>query len=77
MFSPTIRATASRKLQCVDAHVQRLRGKLSGPMIRHSALVRQGKDYGKPRMTYKDYTMTESGLQYQVRWGGAGAHGSM
>ncbi len=27
----------------------------------------QGKDYGKPRMMYKDYTMTDSGLQFQVR----------
>ncbi|GFR43809.1 hypothetical protein Agub_g4934 [Astrephomene gubernaculifera] len=25
----------------------------------------KGKDYGKPRMTYKDYTTTPSGLQYQ------------
>ncbi|KAG2488671.1 hypothetical protein HYH03_012832 [Edaphochlamys debaryana] len=25
----------------------------------------KGKDYGKPRMRYKDYTETESGLQYQ------------
>ncbi|EFJ42060.1 hypothetical protein VOLCADRAFT_97970 [Volvox carteri f. nagariensis] len=26
----------------------------------------KGKDYGKPRMTYKDYTTTSSGLQFQV-----------
>ncbi|GLC37192.1 Peptidyl-prolyl cis-trans isomerase fkbp19, chloroplastic [Pleodorina starrii] len=25
----------------------------------------KGKDYGKPRMTYKDYTTTASGLQFQ------------
>ena len=25
----------------------------------------KGKDYGKSRMTYSDYTSTESGLQYQ------------
>ncbi len=46
------------------------------PSVRHRApVVRQGKDYGKPRMTYKDYTMTESGLQYQVRVDGGGVTG--
>lgn len=25
----------------------------------------EGKDYGKPRAVYPDFTMTESGLQYK------------
>ncbi|GLI65251.1 hypothetical protein VaNZ11_008738 [Volvox africanus] len=33
----------------------------------------KGKDYGKPRMTYKDYTMTPSGLQFQDLKVGEGA----
>jgi hypothetical protein len=43
----------------------------------------EGKNYGKPRMTYSDFTMTPSGLQYREvrvrdihrRVGGDGADG--
>ncbi|PWZ53227.1 Peptidyl-prolyl cis-trans isomerase FKBP19, chloroplastic [Zea mays] len=30
----------------------------------------RGKDYGKTKMRYPDYTETESGLQYKVDWDG-------
>uniref|UniRef100_A0A0D9WV95 peptidylprolyl isomerase n=1 Tax=Leersia perrieri TaxID=77586 RepID=A0A0D9WV95_9ORYZ len=30
----------------------------------------RGKDYGKTKMKYPDYTETESGLQYKVDWDG-------
>lgn len=35
-------------------------------MIGHVVPALRGKDYGKTKMRYPDYTETESGLQYKV-----------
>lgn len=32
----------------------------------HTVPALRGKDYGKTKMKYSDYTETESGLQYKV-----------
>ena len=32
----------------------------------HAVPALRGKDYGKTKMRYPDYTETESGLQYKV-----------
>jgi hypothetical protein len=38
----------------------------SYPIIEISVPALRGKDYGKTKMRYPDYTETESGLQYKV-----------